>query len=106
MSKPVQWAPPTPTCHAAETMTEWPLRVSARARCGSSPVSGRSVQNLAKVLTQGELFKLKRAGKLLIAREERSVPQTSPQSSGWGSGLLANCDRGLAGWRAKSPPEQ
>lgn len=32
MSKPVQWAPPTPTRHEAETMMEWPLRVSARAR--------------------------------------------------------------------------
>lgn len=32
MSKPVQWAPPTPTRHEAEIMMEWPLRVSARAR--------------------------------------------------------------------------
>lgn len=32
MSKPVQRAPPTPTGHAAETMMEWPLRVSVRAR--------------------------------------------------------------------------
>ena len=53
------------------------------------------MQNLAKVLTEGEVFKLKRAGKLLIAREERRVPQTSPKSSGGGSGLLANCSRGL-----------
>lgn len=53
------------------------------------------MQNLAKVLTQGELFKLKRAGKLLIAGEERSVPQTSPKSFGWESELLANCNGGL-----------
>lgn len=53
------------------------------------------MQNLAKVLTQGELFKLKLAGKLLIAGEEGSVPQTSPKSSGWGSELLANCNGGL-----------
>ena len=32
MSKPVQWAPPTPTRQEAETIREWPLRVSARAR--------------------------------------------------------------------------
>ena len=72
-----------------------PACLCARARCGSAPVSGRSTQNSAKVLTQGELFKLKLAGKLLIAGEERSVPQTSPKSSGWGSELLANCNGGL-----------
>lgn len=71
------------------------MSLCAPARRGSAPVSGRSVQNLAKVLTQGELFKLKLAGKLLIAGEERSVPQTSPKSSGWGSELLANCNGGL-----------
>lgn len=61
--------------------------MSLRARVAELSSSGRSVQNLAKVLTQAELFKLKRQESCSSPEKKEAFRQTSPQSSGWGSGL-------------------